>query len=392
MKSGGRGLRVSAIALVLLSALSARAATGSIDLIGAPPTNSLTSRDLLELYPAAVVAGPHRGDQRIIVLGYANPLVDASVRDFRRLSALPACVDNCLTHRAAPAAPVGPGNPATETPTTIQQLLPALYATEAAMASCPTCHVTYVEAASSAPNDVGTATAYAVRALGSRLIVVPFNAAMPRDTDAQLQRNFYNVRGLTLLVAGVDDGSRSRAGMPATSPTALAVGGTTVIRRGTSWASSSWSGTSATCENSQPQPNWQRARTDCIGRAVTDISAAANPDVTPFAAVVSNGTASAWKSAGGTAVAAGILAGWAARSRLAGILTPAWLYAHPSMLQDVTTGPTNRCLTDSHNLCTDRPQLLGVDDCSPDLASPRTCVVARGWDGLTGLGTPRSRW
>ena len=355
---------------------------------GIAPEGALLSSDIQSLYPTITVGALARRDLRVFVIGVANPDLDDSVRAFRNLAGLPSCSD-CFRHVRAPAGPVAGGSSVLELPTSLQVRGPSLFAAEAAMASCPRCHLTYVEAASSSPNNVGMAVAHAMRAMQARLIVVPFNATEPQATDINLDRNFYRVRGLTLLVAAGDNGSHSRVGMPATSSTALAVGGTTVEPSFGSWTSRSWGGTSATCDRFQPQPAWQRGATDCNGRGVADLSAAADPDRHPFGAIVTVAGAATWTPAGGTAVAAGLLAGWAARSNLAGILSPSWLYGHREVLTDVVNGPSNRCV-DTHLDCVERPE-TPEDDCTPALSSPRTCVPARGWDGLTGLGTPTPR-
>jgi hypothetical protein len=384
-------MRARSLRPVLLAALLAGGAglgtlseTAAASPLRPPPAGSLLPSDITGLYPAAHPQPVRRDDNRIAVIGVADADLTASVTAYRRATRLPDC-GTCFATVAAPPSAVAPGNPLLDATDDAQLALPSLFATEAAVASCPSCRITYVTAATSNPNDVGMAAAVAIRVLRARLIVVPFAQDVRQASDRGLFRQFYDVRGLTLLVAGPDEGASRQLGMPANAPTALAVGGTTVTRTATGWSSASWLRTTSDCSTQFPRPSWQqRLSTSCRGRASVDLAAAANPSTTPFAAVIATGPTTTWASAGGTAVAAGLLAGWTVRSHLAGILTPSWLYAHPELLADVSTGYGNRCTLET-DPCGEKPG--ASQNC--DERYPRLCTPLPGWDGMTGLGTPQ---
>lgn len=107
--------------------------------------------------------------------------------------------------------------------------------------------------------------------------------------------------------------------------------------------------------------------TGCVGRTVADVAAVADPttgvavyDSTP------HNNQSGWLVAGGTSVAAPLVAAtYALSGAPAPDSTPAsFLYATPTGLSDVTTGSNGSCGT-------------------------YLCTATAGYDGPTGLGTPR---
>jgi subtilisin family serine protease len=96
------------------------------------------------------------------------------------------------------------------------------------------------------------------------------------------------------------------------------------------------------------------------------VSAVADPatgvsvyDSTPFQG------ASGWLTFGGTSVAAPIIAGVFALAGNASAIDNNYPYTHSSSLNDVTSGSNGSCPT------------------------AKWCTAGTGWDGPTGLGTPK---
>jgi subtilase family serine protease len=168
---------------------------------------------------------------------------------------------------------------------------------------------------------------------------------------------------------------------PASSPFVTAVGGTALKhaknRRG--WTESAWAGAGSGCSRFEPKPHWQHDR-GCAKRTVADVSAVADP-ATGLGVydtfnncvlallcdgMIATGTAkglNGWAQIGGTSLSTPVVA---ALYALAGNHRKArFLYANPRALHDVRSGSNGHC----------RVGYL--------------CTARRGYDGPTGLGTPR---
>jgi hypothetical protein len=145
-----------------------------------------------------------------------------------------------------------------------------------------------------------------------------------------------------------------------------AVGGTSLTRDGSArgWGETAWSGAGSGCSAYEPKPTWQTSATGCAKRAVADVSAVADPKT--GVAVYNTYQDTGWSVYGGTSAAAPVVAAIYALAGTPGAqddpVTYPW--AHPTTLNDVTSG--------SNGACT--PNVL--------------CHAGPGWDGPTGLGTP----
>jgi subtilase family serine protease len=156
------------------------------------------------------------------------------------------------------------------------------------------------------------------------------------------------------------------ASYPATSKYITAVGGTHLVTSSTTrgWTETAWSGAGSGCSSYETKPTWQTVTTGCSKRAEADVSAVADPAT--GVAVYQTYGASGWVVYGGTSVASPIIASVYA---LAG--TPATgsypvslAYSNTASLNDVTSGSNGSC------------------------GAP-LCTAGTGWDGPTGLGTPK---
>ncbi len=163
---------------------------------------------------------------------------------------------------------------------------------------------------------------------------------------------------------------------PATNPYVVSVGGTTLTRdpsvpRG--WDETAWSGVGSGCSAYEAKPAWQQdVTTGCPNRAVSDISADADPD-TGLAVYDSFGY-SGWLQAGGSDLASALVAGmYALAGPPAAGTYPA---SYPYQDTDRYNGPDG--IADLNDITT------GSDGSCGTLL----CNAGPGWDGPTGLGTP----
>jgi len=134
------------------------------------------------------------------------------------------------------------------------------------------------------------------------------------------------------------------------------------------WIETAWHGAGSGCSAYVPRPAFQRG-TMCAGRSIADVAAVADPS-TGLAVRDTHGTADltpdGWLVAGGTSLAAPLVAAMLVRSgHAARYSSAAPLYADPSRFWDVTAGSNGGC-------------------------AGALCMATPGPDGPTGLGTPRS--
>jgi subtilase family serine protease len=135
------------------------------------------------------------------------------------------------------------------------------------------------------------------------------------------------------------------------------------------WIETAWSGAGSGCSTLVPRPAWQPGTT-CSRRGTADIAADGDPQ-TGITTYDSYGTTldtpDGWMIAGGTSLASPLVAAMLVRSGHAAAYSSAEpLYGRPRAFWDVTGGSNGTC-------------------------SPSTlCTAGVGYDGPTGLGSPRS--
>lgn len=232
-------------------------------------------------------------------------------------------------------------------------------------ATCPSCHILLVEANSNFFPDLGTAVNQAA-SLGAVAISNSYGGSESAG-ETSVDALYYDHPGIAVTVSAGDSGYGVE--YPAASPHVIAVGGTSLVRDGSSrgWSESVWGsgvahakGTGSGCSAFEPKPAFQ-TDTGCSRRTVADVSAVADPNT--GVAVYDQGL---WNIYGGTSVASPIVAAIFANATppAPGAYPAQYLYADPGGLNDVTSG------------------LNGV--CSVSYL----CHGGVGYDGPTGLGTP----
>ncbi|MBY8879648.1 carboxypeptidase regulatory-like domain-containing protein [Streptomyces sp. PLK6-54] len=318
-----------------------------------------------------------------IVDAYDNPNAESDLAVYRAQYGLPACTsDNGCFRKvdehggaAFPAADEGWG---------------AEISLDLDMVSAvaPQAHILLVEADATTSDDLGTAVNTAV-SLGAKYVSNSWGGYGDSTDDLAYDEAYFNHPGVAVVFSSGDDGYG--VSYPASSPYVTSVGGTSLVRDGSSrgWGESVWNGvtynsdgphwgaTGSGCSAVEPKPSFQ-AGVDCAGRSVADVSAVADPAT--GVAVYNSFSDGGWNVYGGTSASAPIIAGVyaLAGTPVDGTYPAAYPYQQPGALNDITRGDDASCSDAS--LC----GYGTVPDCTPAY----TCAAQPGYDGPTGLGTP----
>jgi subtilase family serine protease len=314
-----------------------------------------------------------------IVDAFNDPTAEADLGVYDKQYGLPACTtgNGCFKKlneegKTSPL-PANEGGWATEISLDVQMV----------HATCQSCHVMLVEAKSTSFSDLGAAVDTAVR-LGATEVSNSYGGAESAGDSSYNAP--YDHPGTVITVSSGDcgyynegcNGDPEAANFPASSPTVVAVGGTTLNRSGESWSSTVWEGGGSGCSIAFSAPLWQSeianySLTACKGgRSVADVGAIANPytGVNIYDSTVNpSGYPTGWGVWGGTSLASPVVAaefGLAGGSH--GVEFPAQtLYSHigdSDALYDVTSGHNGSCTGAS------------------------SCQARAGYDGPTGVGSP----
>ncbi|MFF7213717.1 carboxypeptidase regulatory-like domain-containing protein [Streptomyces sp. NPDC008238] len=308
-----------------------------------------------------------------VVAAYDNPNAEQDLAAYRARYGLPPCTadDGCfrkVDQRGGTDLPLPNDGWAGEISLDLDMV----------SAVAPKAHILLVEADSSATDDLGAAVNTAV-ALGARYVSNSYGAYYDGPDLAALDAAYFDHPGTAVVFASGDYGHG--LSYPASSPFVTSVGGTSLRRSDTGargWTETVWSGTGSGCSAYQPKPAFQTG-TGCDRRSVADVSAVADPDT--GVAVYNTYSGGGWGVYGGTSASAPIIAGLyaLAGTPVAGTYPAAYPYRTPDALNDVTAGSNAHCSDDA--------------PCDPDTAPPcdpaNSCVAGPGYDGPTGLGTPK---
>ena len=246
---------------------------------------------------------------------------------------------------------------------------------EIAHAICQNCQILLVEASTNSFSNLKTAV-NAAAALGADEISNSYGGA---ESPGQTADAAYDHPGVAITASAGDSGYAVE--YPAASPYVTAVGGTTLtLGAGNSYGGETvWSGSGSGCSAFQAAQAWQLADgnwslTGCgAKRGVADVAADASPASGASvydSTVVPEGGGTGWFKIGGTSLSAPLIAAvYALAGGGEGEYPAAGLYGHqedsPPSLHDVTGGSDGSC------------------------GGTTMCEGAPGYDGPTGLGTPR---
>jgi subtilase family serine protease len=236
-------------------------------------------------------------------------------------------------------------------------------------AICPRCNILLVEATTNSIANLGAAEVEAAT-LGANAISNSYGANEFSGETADDAN--YDHPGIAVTASTGDSGYGVE--WPAASPYVTAVGGTTLKTASTArgWTETAWSGAGSGCSAYETRPSWQAIAPItalCARRATADVSAVADPNtgVSVYDTYAGLFGQSGWLVFGGTSVASPIIASVYA---LAGNTSqaPGAPYANAGSLNDVVSGSNSS----------------GLFGCGNAL-----CTAGTGWDGPTGLGTPK---
>jgi MYXO-CTERM domain-containing protein len=254
-------------------------------------------------------------------------------------------------------------------------------------AACPDCSIVLVEAATT--NDLDQMNQVAATVVGAAAASNSWGGPESGTDNAPA----YDNPGILTFAASGDSGylneglGQPGSSFPASAPTVVAVGGTTLKANAGSYSEVVWNDGAnqmgffgggalgaggSGCSSEFAMPAWQSGAGfdfgSCAKRASVDLSAAAqfNPSSLGGGIAAFAADTNGWNAVEGTSAAAPLVAAIMVRLGLAGKDNHDLFYKHIDDFNDVTSG-TN----DTQGLCNDV-----------------MCTAGKGWDGPTGLGTP----
>lgn len=330
-----------------------------------PPSTGLRPLDLQSAYKLTGLSAAGRTVAIIDAYGYPN--LERDLTAYRSYFKLPDCTtsNGCLKIVDQNG---GSSLPRFNLGWAQEQSLDV----DAVSAACPSCNIVVVQAASPSFSNLGTAVQTAARMPG---VVAISNSYGGSDAPDNTYGAYYNHPGIAVTASTGDNGYQG-ASYPASSHYVTAVGGTSLFAASNArgWTESAWSGAGSGCSSYNAAVAPSSFTTDCAGRAMADVAAAADPHNGGLAVYYpTSSKSSTWGQFGGTSEASPIIAsvyalsgntGTKPTATSAGTYANAIPYAHASSLFDVAAGSNGAC--------------------SPSL----WCTAGASWDGPTGLGTP----
>jgi hypothetical protein len=292
-----------------------------------------------------------------VVVAFNYPHAEADLNHYRAQFGLPACTSasGCFTKLNQK------GESGSYPPRDFGWGVEASLDLQMISTACPSCHIVLVEANQPSDRAFGHAEQTAVDA-GATVTNHSFGRIELTGTDTQA--SLYDHPGVT-SVASTGDFGYGPASFPASSPSVVAVGGTTLARSATAprgWTEKAWrfagSGCSAYFDKVAGQTD-----PACHMRTDSDVSAVAKGLAIYNTSLPRSFRG--WLEVDGTSASSPLVSGMIG-SVGSGGLRPADLYAGPAdAFHDVTTGANGFC--QGSYMCTGVP----------------------GYDGPTGLGTPK---
>jgi subtilase family serine protease len=281
---------------------------------GAPGNSApYTPVNLHNAYNLPYYSSPSKSVPTIaIVDAYDDPTAEFDMQVYRLVLGIPSCTtaNGCFkkVNGAGNAAPL----PATNASWSMEISLDL----DMVSAICYNCHILLIEAASTSTTDLGNAVNTAVR-LGATIVSNSYGTNGELTNEATLCNTYYNHNNVAITVSSGDSGPGVE--FPAVCPNVIAVGGTTLNSNGTETA---WGGAGGGCSFYIPKPFWQNlTNTNCATRAVTDVSAVANPNTGVYVYYKGN-----WYEVGGTSASAPLIAAvYALAGNASSVTTPAML-------------------------------------------------------------------
>jgi subtilase family serine protease len=342
------------------------------DTTGSPTTVGFTPSALRSAYKLSGTSGHAR--TVAIVDAYDDPRAASDLATYRKAYGLPPCTkaNGCFkkVNQSGATSPL----PATDYGWAEEISLDL----DMVSAICPSCHILLVEANQPTTASLGKAEDTAAAASG--VVAVSNSWGGAESSDQTAADKHFNHAGVAITASSGDNGYG--VSWPASSRYVTGVGGTSLAQADNArgWKETAWDGAGSGCSTVESKPSWQHD-SGCAKRTVADVSAVADPNtgVAVYDTYNNCGSSSAcdvllelglaqgadgWVEVGGTSASSPIIASVYA---LAGntVKYGSYPYAHRSSLYDVTSGSNGRC------------------------GGSYLCTAKSGYDGPTGLGTPK---
>jgi hypothetical protein len=384
-----------------------------------PIPNGLAPADLLSAYGASAATPP--SEQTIaLVDAYDDATIAGDLEVFSKQFGLPSCseANGCFrkVNQSGKAGPL-PASSGEKERGWAQEIATDV---EVAHGVCQSCKILLVEAKSNKNSDLYTAEQTAA-ALGATEISNSYGG-QEGSTDSAA----FNQPGIVITASSGDDGyldwfseePAAYPNYPASSPHVIGVGGTRLtLSSAKAWESETvWNDGGASagvlegagasgggCSGHFLADSWQQstANWSAVGcgsaRAVTDVSADGDPysGVAVYDSTETPSGEKGWAVIGGTSVASPIIASlFALAGGAQGVPYPAQLLyenleQNPASLHDVTVGSNGECLRKFHK-STGASGCTSAEDTQNSCPGRLICLAAPGYDGPSGVGTPRA--
>ena len=373
----------TAISAAVYTPAQIRAAYG---LPALPTTTSLS---------AAAAAGFGAGQTIYIIDAYNHPNAFADLAKFSTKFGLPACTSVALTTTSSlplsKAASTCTFSVAyTDSSARLLAAAPAYNAdwiveigldVQWAHAIAPFARIVLIEVADTNSNSLLGGVALANK-MGAGVVSMSFGA--PEGNWVKASDSSFATTGMTYVAAAGDDGAQVL--WPAVSPSVLAVGGTSLQWSGSgtryeaAWASSG-GGVSAY----EALPTWQSGvkiagASAATMRTVSDVAFNADPATGQYVALTTQGsTTTTWNSYGGTSIGAPQWAG------LVAVANARRVAASKALLGDFHNAIYKTIAGSATNYAAAFDDVVDGAD-----GSCATCATAKGYDTVTGWGTPNA--
>ncbi|MGW7362246.1 S53 family peptidase [Streptomyces sp. NPDC054841] len=306
--------------------------------------------------------GQGHGRTVAITVAFHNPNLESDLAVYRRQFNLPPCTkaNGCLrqiNQRGGSTPPSG---------TNSGWALESALDVDAVSAACPGCRILVVEADNNLLSNLLTAVDQAVTQ-GAKVVSNSWALTVGEvPFETSFDHHFSDHPGVAFTFAAGNGGYGTT--YPAASPYVTSVGGTSLNRarnlRG--WTESAWSRTGSGCSLYEPKPSFQHDPL-CANRTMNDVSAVADPatGLAVYNTFGSSGTG--WRVVGGTSLSNVLVAAMyaLAGNHTSGTYPNSYPYARSHAFNDITTGSNGAC------------------------GGTYLCTAAPGYDGPTGIGTPR---
>jgi subtilase family serine protease len=326
---------------------------GAVPQASSPLATALSPTQLRSAYNLTGTNGAGRTVAIVDAYGYPNLERDLTI--YRSYYGMPACTtaNGCLTIIDQNG---GHNAPRTDLGWSQEQALDV----DAVSATCPACKIVVVQTKT---NSFANLAQGVVTAANQPGVVAISNSYGGGDLADSTYGSSYNHPGIAVTASTGDNGYQG-ASFPASSAYVTGVGGTTLTMSGTTRTSeTAWSGAGSGCSAYNTAVAPSSFNTGCAKRAISDVSAAADPNKGGLSTYSpTSNKSSSWSQWGGTSESSPIIA--AVYALAGGGYSNATPYQHAGSLFDITSGNNGSCPT------------------------TQWCQARAGWDGPTGLGTP----